>query len=132
MTRDTPWRARATIPTGALYDWASQACQYPEVGDPGLHYFAGEVGGGKPPVDCLLWYDDDERLAGILNHYGVDYPPHERAGNVNIFIRPDAKRQGLGTTLFTAALERWEIDLSAQRFTLEGAYFANAWIKEHR
>ena len=54
---------RATLPD--VYSWASQAMQYPDKGSPGIGYFAGEVGGGLPPVDCLLYRDDDGTVIGI-------------------------------------------------------------------
>lgn len=119
-------RFEATLPD--VYPWVSQAMQYPAKGDPGVGYFAGEVGGGKPPVDCILYRGDDGRLLGILNHYPVDYPPWEKAGNVNIWVHPQALRNGIATKMLDEAMSRWSIDLDQQRFTRAGADFATAYV----
>jgi GNAT superfamily N-acetyltransferase len=120
-----------TIPSGGALPWWSQAAQYPLRGEPGIVYFAGEVGGGKPPVDCLLHYAQSGILTGILNHYPVNYPPWEKAGNVNLWVHPRFQRQGIGTALVMAAILRWEFDPAAQRYTPEGHALMTA-IGAHR
>lgn len=111
-----------TIPTWAALSWESQAVQYPERGGPGITYFAGETPFGN--VDCLLFYDRKKRLRGILNYYAIDFPPWEKAGNVNIWVHPEARRRGIATRLVRAAMQRWRIDLDQQRFTKEGLALA--------
>lgn len=118
-------RFKATMPPA--FHWASQAEQYPRTGPAGISYFAGEVGDGFPPVDCLLYRGDEGTLLGILNHYSVDYPPWEKAGNVNLWVYPYAFHRGIGTALLDEAMRRWEIDLDQQRYTHAGAAFVTAY-----
>lgn len=115
----------ATLPES--FPWTSQAMQYPTLGPAGISYFAGEIPSINYTVDCLLYRDSEGHLLGILNHYPKDQPPWEKAGNVNIWVHPDAKRRGIGTALLAEADRRWSINLDQQRFTPEGAAFANAY-----
>ena len=117
-----------------LYTWDSQAKQYPATGEPGIHYFKGDLDDNelKPPeaeltrwVDCLLSFDPEGRLVGILNRYPMDFPPLERRGNVNVWVHPEHQRQGIGAELVRAALDRWVIDFTQQRYTTSGANLAN-------
>jgi 8-oxo-dGTP pyrophosphatase MutT (NUDIX family)/GNAT superfamily N-acetyltransferase len=94
--------------------------QYPQAGPDGIDYFRGEVGGGKH-IDCLL-YREGGRLLGILNHYPFDFPPYERKGNVNVFVHPDARQQGIGTKLLSEAMSRWNVNLDAQDWTPLGQH----------
>lgn len=108
---------------GPAFPWSSQVVQYERVGPPdAIIYVAGAVAPGKV-VDCLLYYGPNGRLAGILNHYPVDMPPHEVKGSVNIWIDPECQRQGIGTRLLDAARARWTVDLDRQRYTDQGARF---------
>ena len=104
---------------GPMLTWESQACQYPSTGEPGITYLAGDIP-DEEPVNCLLYYGKDGRLAGILNHYAVDYPPYEQAGNANTFVHPLKRRQGIATALLKEAMRRWDIDLSQQQYSREG------------
>jgi GNAT superfamily N-acetyltransferase len=114
-----------------LLSWESQVMQYPVVGEPGIGYFAGVVAGDLPPVDCLLWRDDQGLVRGILNHYPVNYAPYEMAGGVNIWVHPDWQRRGIGRALVTEAVTRWgEINVEQQRFSEAGAAFALALLDE--
>jgi GNAT superfamily N-acetyltransferase len=107
---------------GPMYSWESQVCQYPALGAPGIEYFAGVVEGREKPVDCLLWRDDDGRVRGILNHYPIDYPPYEVAGNVNIWVDPDWQRRGIGTALVERCIQMYgQIPVEQQKYTPEGA-----------
>lgn len=129
----------ATIPD--VFPWESQVSQYDEATPPwdqgpenfppfapaAITYYGGETELGV--VDCLLawtWSAGGVQIVGILNHYGHDMPPWERAGNVNIWIRPDHQRQGIGTALWVEAVSRWNVFLTGQRFTTAGAAFATA------
>lgn len=114
---------------GTVFTFESQVCQYPHVGAPGIEYFAGDVGDGKPPVDCLLWRDEQGLVRGILNHYPVDYPPHEKAGNVNLYVHPDWGRRGIATALMHEGerrygLTRWD----QQRYSPAGLQ----WMLRYR
>lgn len=106
-----------------LLSWENQVSQYPATG-PGLVYFRGDVN-QDVWVDCLLRYEGGE-LVGILNHYPVDIKPWERRGNVTVWIHPDHRRQGIGQHLLTRAVERWQVDLDAQRYTRPGRALAQA------
>ena len=127
-------RRKVSIPQEEIYSWASQVWQYPEYGVPGLSYFLGRINrngstatdflGAGQKVDCLLWRDEHGLVIGVLNHYPTDFPL-ERAGNVNVFIEPSHKRQGIGTALVAEANRRWgPINMDQQRYTPEGAAFA--------
>lgn len=108
-------------PDAEALPWWSQVQQYPEIGEPGISYFAGEIEGYDVPVDCLLFRDGEGRLRGILNHYAIDYPPWEKAGNVNVFVDPTAQRKGIGTALAREAQRRWgPINVEQQSYTLAG------------
>lgn len=122
----------ATIPADKPYSFESQARQYPKVGPPGLDYFAGEVeiarlqhpSGAYVPiretVDCLLYRNSRGAVIGILNHYPVDMPPYEQAGNVNIYVHPRRRRRGVGSTLLREARRRWGFDATQQSYTEAG------------
>ena len=62
----------------------------------------------------------DGHVRGVLNHYPKDFPPWETKGNVNVFIDPTARRQGIATALLQEALTRWDIDFHKQRYTPSG------------
>lgn len=105
----------------SVFSFASQAEQYPRFGLPGISYFKGVV--DPYYVDCLLWRDDHGVILGILNHYPQSNH-WEESGNVNLFIHPDHKRQGIGTALVKECVARWgPIDLDQQDYTPEGAAF---------
>lgn len=109
--------------------WDSQVRQYPVRGEPGIGYFAGDVSHahpGKPPIHCLLYRDENGYVVGILNYYEVDYPPWEEAGNVNVFVKRQNRRQGIGTRLVDEAKHRWGISHRGQRYSAEGAALAAA------
>ncbi|WP_158883960.1 GNAT family N-acetyltransferase [Amycolatopsis anabasis] len=118
-----------------VFAWPSQAGQYPAEGSPGISYFRGDVSEQFGPgayVDCLLYRGTDGTLIGILNHFPQDFPPHERAGAVTIQVRADRRREGIATELLQEALSRWSVDFLRQRYTVEGAAFAEAFISAER
>lgn len=103
--------------------WDTQVVQYPARDTPGIHYFRGDIGQGMW-VDCLLHYDPDGSLSGILNHCPQDIPPFEKKGAVNMWVRPDRVRQGIGTALVDEAFDKWRFFGEDQRLTPNGAGFA--------
>lgn len=116
-------RFEVTIPQAFVFSFAEQVRQYPLVGMPGISYFRGTIN-EHIYVNCLLWRDEYGIIQGILNHYPMGNS-WERAGNVNVFIDPDHKRQGIGTALVAECVARWgEINADQQRYTPEGAAFA--------
>lgn len=122
------------IAANGVYSWESQAWQYvARIPSPGfwkIVYFAGEVPGGLPPVDCLLLYGPEGYLEGILNHYPVDYPPYESAHNVNVWVKPNRRHRGHATRLIVEALARWpEIDPYKQRYSPAGAALAQSLLE---
>jgi hypothetical protein len=110
-----------------LFGWDSQAGQYPRTGEPGIGYYAGDAGHAQP-VNCLLWRDATGRLRGILNHYPIDMPPWERAGNLTVLVQPGWRRRRIATTLVDQARRRWPIDLAAQTYTDDGRKFITAYL----
>jgi GNAT superfamily N-acetyltransferase len=111
------------------FTWESQAEQYPPTGQPGVSYFRGDMSDGFGPgahIDCLLFRDASGVLVGILNHYPMDFPPYEQAGNVLVIVREDRQRRGIGTRLVREAMTRWPVDPYAQRYTQPGADFVRA------
>lgn len=120
---------RPTLSAETLLTWESQVIQYPSTGPAGIGYMQGPIPEVHPGyyVDCLLYRDLAGRVVGILNHYNEDSPPWERAGNVNLWVHPQRRRQGIATALWLEAKARWpEVTLDSQRFTPEGAFMANA------
>ena len=96
----------ANVSDEQMYSWASQAAQYPAIGPPGISYFRGNLN-DELFVDCLLYRDEKGELVGILNHYPMEIPPLERAGAQNVWVRPDRRRQGIGSALTKEAFMRW-------------------------
>lgn len=119
-----------TIPDGAIYSWVSQAMQYPAKGEPGVTHTV-EFSEGYPdaPIDCLLYRTDQGQLVGILNHYRQDMPPYEKAGNINIWVHPDAQGIGIGTCLVAEADKRFGVNFDQQRFTAAGAALARRYLR---
>ena len=123
------WPREIDLPPA--FPFASQVCQYPKHGPPGLGYFKGVIS-DFAHVDALLWRDEMGLVRGILNHYPQDFFPDESKGNVNIFIEPAAKRTGIATRLLTEAIARWGVNFEQQRFTKEGRAFTAAFLKRTR
>jgi uncharacterized protein YndB with AHSA1/START domain/GNAT superfamily N-acetyltransferase len=101
-----PLNLVANVSDERMYSWESQAAQYPPTGPPGFAYVRGNVS-DEVYVDCLLYHDENGELVGILNRYPMDIPPHEREGDQNIWVRPDRRRQGIGSALTSEAFVRW-------------------------
>lgn len=120
---------RITLPAPTLdptrLSWSSQVHQYPR-GRPGLTCFqATHEDYPLAPIDCLIERDRQGYVIGILNHFGHDMPPLERAGNVNVLVHPAMQRRGIGTRLLLTAMDLWpDIDLMAQTYTPAGRSLA--------
>lgn len=112
--------------------WADQSVQYAEVkpDHPGIVYFQGRQKGVDNWVDCLLMFDENLELVGILNMFNFDFPPWEVAGNVTMFTHPDKYRRGIGSALMDEARRRWTVNFDQQEYTREGAAFVNRYIQK--
>jgi Mor family transcriptional regulator len=130
MFKGKPWKDVKRSLDGMPFSFKSQASQFDKKGPPGLSYFKGEGNGLQPGqwVDCLLWRDDKGKLKGIVYHYPQDLPL-EKKGNMNIFISPDSKRQGIASRLVSEAIKRYDVDLRQQRYSEEGAAFINNFVR---
>jgi GNAT superfamily N-acetyltransferase len=123
MTEPEHWSPEMLL--GEIFSWGSQARQYARTGDPGIgyerHYADGYDRGPRNPVDCLLMRDVHGDLVGILNHYPEDHAlGMERAGNINVWVRPDRQKRGIATRLVREAQKRWAVNAAQQRYTPEG------------
>lgn len=125
---------------GPMLSWESQVVQYPKREGTFIEHFLGKTSLGD--VDCLLFYRDGE-LLGILNHYGFDAPNSpiaalltgseymERKGNINIFIHPDHKKEGIATALLRLAEQKFgPINFAQQSYTAEGWEFIQRYIEK--
>ena len=117
------------------FPWESQHRQYPEPGQPGIQYMEGPTPHGN--VDCLLFYDDDGLLRGVLNHYPFSAQTEdglflEVEGNVNVFVDPDYRGRGVATALLNEAVLRWPFDVEQQTYTFDGVQFIQKWLARHR
>jgi len=131
-----------TIGAELALAWDSQVRQYPKLGPPGLSFVAypdepayGPNGARTTTtIDCLLYRNRKGHLVGILNHYNDDIYECdgsllERPGNVNLWVRPDRQRRGIGTKLVAEADRRWSIDWMAQRYTEAGRSLVSSYTR---
>lgn len=127
------WHAKpdpSIVATG-VYSWESQAGQFDEVGEPGPEHRV-EFSGDRP-INCFLFRDKTRRLFAIGYHYPMDMgdPPGslEKAGNVNIWVKPSEQRKGYGTLLL-AWIEQsvGPINFRQQRYSTEGATLVNKYL----
>jgi ribosomal protein S18 acetylase RimI-like enzyme len=128
------------------FSWESQARQYAENGAPGLtleqHMVevdtgievfdvpAELAGPGVSVVDCLLFRGEDGSLVAILNHYDGKNPL-EAADAVNLWVRPDRQREGIGKMMTREAMQRWPgVRLENQRYTATGVYLLRSLTRD--
>lgn len=111
-------------PEPYLFSFEVQARQYDACGMPGISYFRGDIAEAGIYVNCLLYRDEHGAVVGILNHYPVD-TKWEKRGEVNVFIKPNHTRRGIGRALWTEAEKRWgtAIRLGGQMNTPDGIAF---------
>jgi len=131
MFKGKPWKDVRENLGGMPWPFSGQASQFDKKGPPGLSYFKGESGGSLKEgqwVDCLLWRDKKGILKGIVYHYPQNMAL-EKKGNMNVFISPDSKRQGIASKLVAEAIKRYDVDLRQQRYSEEGAAFINNFVR---
>lgn len=114
--------------------WEAQATQFAPTGEPGITLECKTIG---PPdketvVDCLLYRDEDGILIGILAHYN-DNHPSQVPDSVNLLVKPDQQRQGVGKSLAREACSRWPQILKVkgtkiQYWTAESLAWAEALV----
>ena len=129
------------------FSWASQAKQYAESGAPGLtlerHMVKVDTGievFDVPPelagpeisvVDCLLFRDDTGSLVAILNHYDGKIAL-EATDAVNLWVRPDRQREGIGKMMTREAMQRWPgVRLENQRYTRMGMHLLKSLVRDN-
>ena len=105
-----------------------QFSQYPQSGS-GIQYFKGEIDSSRW-VDCLLAFRDG-RLVGVLNYFGMDFPPYQKKGDVNLLVHPDYRHQGIGKSLWDEAKKRWGVSAAGQDTTPAGAGFLSTSAGKH-
>ena len=120
-------RKKVIITRNPVFEWENQAKQYPCAGT-GIIYIKGKLR-NNIWVDCLLYYGDDNRLQGILNHYPVDMSPYQKLGSVNIQVRSDKRRTGIATVLLNEGIKRFKINLKNQEYTLSGERFIRKFMR---
>lgn len=128
------------------FSWTSQARWYTEGGAPGLtlEQHMVEVATGEEVfdvpadlagpeisvVDCLLLRDESGGLVAILNHYDGKIAL-EAADAVNLWVRPDRQREGIGKMMTREAMQRWPgVRLENQRYTRMGALLLKSLIMD--
>jgi ribosomal protein S18 acetylase RimI-like enzyme len=101
--------------------------------DTGVEVFdvpADLAGPGISVVDCLLLRDDLGSLVAILNHYDGKIAL-EAADSVNLWVRPDRQREGIGKMMTREAMKRWPgVKLENQRYTRIGVRLLQSLIRE--
>ena len=122
---------KRAIPTNSIvFLWENQARQYPRYGT-GITYFKG-ICEDNMWVDCLLYYGYDNELHGILNHYPFEMPPYQKAGSVNLQVRPDRRRKGIASALLDEAIKRFNVKLEDQEYTPDGERFIKNYVRSSR
>ena len=112
------------------FTWESQAVQYPDKRAPGIYHELCDLSyAGR--VSCLLYYDHDAILRGILNYY-VGCDEIEQDGNVNIFVDPATQRRGIGMALLAEADRRWHLHFGQQTVTPGGEALVRCYRREKR
>jgi hypothetical protein len=108
-------------------NWPVVTREHPRLGPPGLrHAVLRHHSGGT--ADCLSWRDKTGQVRGLLYHYRCDFPPHERRGNVNLWIDPAWHRHGLGSDLLVEADRRWNLNFAQQSYTTAGLALVRAHL----
>jgi GNAT superfamily N-acetyltransferase len=109
--------------------WDDNNFSLPEIGDPGIQCMRrrGWVGAQfdlTATVDCLIYRD----TAGLLVGYLLRFPKAIRdknglvgsAGEITLAVKPDHRRQGIGTALLKEAASRWDTNWANQSYSASG------------
>lgn len=101
----------------------------PEIGDPGIQYVRrrGQVMtlfDVEANVDCLIYRDNAGLLAGLLFRFPKAIRDENglvgSAGEITLAVKPDHRRQGIGTALLKEAASRWDINWANQSYSASG------------
>jgi hypothetical protein len=86
---------------------------------------------GVSVINCLLFRDEDGSLVAILNHYDGKNPL-EAADAVNLWVRPDRQREGIGKMMTREAMQRWPgVRLENQRYTRMGMHLLKSLVRDN-
>ena len=114
---------------GIVYPWASQAHQHPASALPGIHHRVEHVDGA--PIDCVTSYDSLGILVGILYRYPEGAEGWEEPGAINVWVRPDRQREGIGRAMLDYTEQHLgPIDWDAQRYTRAGLALRERYLQE--
>lgn len=121
-----------TVSDDDVRSWEGVAGFHDPVGPPGITHTTVHVyhDATRIPIHTIEHRDDDGTLSGVLFFYEVGYgdrshPWHQRPMTVNVWVRPDRQRCGIGTKMGLAADERWpHVPLSAFDYTAGGLALA--------
>lgn len=114
------------------FSWESQRDQYPADHEPGFRYTVEHVEAYPDhPIDCLVLYGGDRKIAAILNHFPLGVPGWEEPRAMMLYVDPARRRQGLGTRMLREAERLWgPVDWDAQHVTPEGRALAESYRKD--
>jgi GNAT superfamily N-acetyltransferase len=103
----------AFFPLRRVAVWTHNAAAFPKRGKPNsiIHVRHADT-------RCLGSYDAGGKLARWLFY--------EKAGNFDVAVRKDKRRQGHGTKLLREAMRRWDVNLDHEIWTPEGAMLRKA------
>jgi GNAT superfamily N-acetyltransferase len=115
------------VPAGIshVHDWLSQSLQYLTRTDipkaPGIVHWTVPKNEAPVRIECLLFFDEDVQLRGILNYYPEGSAFGDEPHDTLTLVHPAHRRKGIGTALLKEATCRWpQIDLTKQSYTDEG------------
>lgn len=99
--------------------WQVIATKFAQKGMPGITYLKAEYS-PEQWIETFVYRDECGNLLGIIDYFPVDTIPHEKKGNVNIFVHPEHRGKGVGLALLKKGDERWDIDFDKQQYTYSG------------
>jgi RimJ/RimL family protein N-acetyltransferase len=93
-----------------IYSWEYQKKPFPLTGIPGINYFKGVLGADDDRwVNCLLRYNDNGELIGILNHYPFDFSEDDKKGDFTVLVKPDMRGKGIAKELIEEGMKQFAI-----------------------
>lgn len=120
-------------PDEAQKDWSSEliakflAC-VPGKGEPGIQYQENVRGGKK--IQYLIKYDANGLIQGALRYFPVGYPLAKQPGEIEMAVKSEFQKQGIGSELLNEAISRWDIQAKKQRYTEASAQLYQKWKSE--